>query len=65
MAAQGLKDAVIFEATQIGAYLKMSAIDERTGTEVSVMGPANAPLAPMRALALKKLERALRSPPSD
>ena len=43
---------MIFEFISIGAYVKVSAIDTRTGTEVSIVGD------PRRG-AMRKLERAL------
>lgn len=50
---------VIFEITRIGDAQRVAAIDVATGTEVVVQAPANAALADVRALALRKLERAL------
>ena len=45
---------MIFEFISIGAYVKVSAIDTRTGTEVSIVGdPRRGEVAP------RKLERAL------
>ena len=43
---------VIFELISIGAYVKVSAIDTRTGTGVSIVGDP-------RCGAMRKLERAL------
>ena len=50
---------VIFEITRIGDAQRVAAIDVATGVEVVVQAPANAALADVRALALRKLERAL------
>jgi hypothetical protein len=50
---------VIFEITRIGGALRVAAIDVATGIEVVVQAPANAALVDVRALALRKLERAL------
>jgi hypothetical protein len=38
---------------------RVAAIDVATGVEVVIQAPANAALADVRALALKKLEKAL------
>ena len=50
---------VYFEFTAIGATVKVSAIDALTGTEVSVMAPANAARADLERLALQKLKMRL------
>jgi hypothetical protein len=50
---------VIFEITRVGDVQRIAAIDVQSGVEVVVQAPANAALADVRALALKKLERAL------
>jgi hypothetical protein len=50
---------VIFEITRLGDVQRVAAIDVETGTEVVVQAPAQAGLADVRALALRKLERAL------
>ena len=50
---------VIFEITRIGDAQRVAAIDVATGVEVVVQAPANAALVDVRALALRKLERAL------
>lgn len=51
----------IFEITRIGDVQRVAAIDVETGIEVVVQAPANAALADVRALALRKLERALKT----
>jgi len=51
---------VIFEITRVGDVQRVAAIDVATGTEVVVQAPANASLADVRALALRKLQRALK-----
>ncbi len=56
----GGSDEVIFEITRIGDVQRVAAVDVATGVEVVVQAPANAALADVRALALRKLERALR-----
>ncbi|MFM7345252.1 MAG: DUF6898 family protein [Tagaea sp.] len=50
----------LFEFHQIGAYMKVSALDPESGIEVSIVGPANAPEFTLRANALRKLDAALR-----
>lgn len=50
---------VIFEITRIGDLQRVAAIDVESGVEVVVQAPANAALVDVRALALRKLERAL------
>ncbi|MBC7770611.1 MAG: serine hydroxymethyltransferase [Phycisphaerales bacterium] len=52
---------VIFEVTRIGDAQRVAAIDTATGVEVVVQAPASAALADVRALALRKLERALKA----
>lgn len=49
---------VIFESARLGVYLKVTAVHEATGTEVSVLGPAAGQSA-LRGLALRKLEYVL------
>ena len=61
---------VIFEITRIGDIQRVAAVHAASGIEVVVQAPASAALADVRALALKKLERALASddyasPPPD
>jgi hypothetical protein len=56
----GDPDEVIFEITRIGDAQRVAAVDVATGVEVIVQAPASAALADVRALALRKLERALR-----
>ena len=50
---------VIFEFIAIGAYVKVSAVDTRTGTEVSIVGDPRRGEAALRRVAMRKLERAL------
>lgn len=56
-------DEVIFEITRIGDIQRVAAVHVATGVEVVVQAPAHAAMADVRALALRKLERALQSPP--
>ena len=46
---------VYFEFTAIGGTVKVVAIDAVTGTEVTVIGPANAARSDLQRLALGKL----------
>ena len=47
---------VYFEFTAIGTSVKVVAIDSGTGTEVTVIGPANAARSDLQRLALGKLK---------
>lgn len=47
---------VLFEFRRIGAYVKVSAIDALTATEVSIVGDASAGEMRLKQTALKKLE---------
>jgi hypothetical protein len=51
---------VIIELLQIGQYVKATAMDVTTLTEVSIQGPASAPEAMIKANAVKRLEYVLR-----
>ena len=51
---------VIFEFIAIGAYVKVSAVDTRTGTEVSIVGDPRRGEAALRRIALRKLENAMK-----
>jgi len=57
--------AVFFEITRIGDVQRVAAIDAATGVEVVIQAPANAALADVRALAMRKLERALSGDEGD
>ncbi len=59
VSAGGEDRDVIFEITRVGDVQRVAAVDVATGVEVIVQAPAAAALADVRALALKKLERAL------
>jgi hypothetical protein len=59
VSAGGQDREVIFEITRVGDVQRIAAVDVATGVEVVVQAPASAALADVRALALKKLERAL------
>ncbi len=50
---------VLFEMRRIGAYVKVSAIDAATGTEISIVGDAAAGELRLKQTALRKLEYVL------
>lgn len=50
---------VLFEFRRIGAYVKVSALDSLSGTEVSIVGDAAAGEMRLKQVALKKLEYVL------
>jgi hypothetical protein len=47
---------VLFEFKQIGASVKVTAIDSETGIEASIVGPAGAGDTELRRVALAKLK---------
>lgn len=51
---------VIFEFFPFGQYVKVTAMDVATMTEVSVQGAASAPEQVLKANALKRLEFVMR-----
>jgi hypothetical protein len=53
------KTEVIFEFRQIGDYVKVSAVEPITNTEVSIVGSARADKAALKASALQKLRYVL------
>jgi phosphoheptose isomerase len=61
MAADGDPGEVLFEFTAIGRSMKVVAIHAATGTEVTVVAPANAARADLQRLALQKLLAKMRS----
>ena len=50
----------LLEFQQVGAYVKVSAIDPATGTEVSITGPASAGEAILGRNAVNKLQYVLK-----
>jgi hypothetical protein len=67
MAGGGDKSSgqVFFEFTQLGAQMRVAAIDAATSTEVVVIAPLTASRIQMQNLALAKLRRRLgETPPS-
>ena len=53
------RGAVLFEFIRIGAYVKVIAVDERTGTEVSMVGDPSRSSNYLKRIALQKLERVM------
>jgi hypothetical protein len=51
---------VIFEFMQVGNSVKVTAMDPATLVEVSIIGPANAAQADLRAAALRKLNYVIK-----
>ncbi len=51
---------VIFEFHPVGQYVKVSAMDTQSLTEVSIQGPAGAGEEMLKRNALKRLEYVLR-----
>lgn len=47
---------VLFEFQQIGAYIKVCAIDPVTGTEAVISGPASADQETLKRNAIKRLD---------
>jgi len=52
---------VFFEFTQLGAQMRVAAIDGNTGIEVVVIAPVSATQLQMQNLALAKLKRRLET----
>jgi len=58
--SQLLNREVIMEFFPLGSYVKVSAMDTQTLTEISIQGPANASQETLKANALKRLEYVLK-----
>lgn len=56
MTGDSKSSEVLFEYIPMGAYVKVCAIDAKTGTEVSIVGDARASQNELQRTALKKLE---------
>lgn len=52
-------DEIYFEFVPAGAYVRVTAIHARTGTEATIVGAARAPRAALEQVALNKLRRIL------
>ncbi len=50
---------IYYELVPVGAYIKVIAMEARTGIEVSIVGAARAPQADLQRLARTKLIRKL------
>jgi hypothetical protein len=55
----GPRRSIIFEFFQIGHSVKVTAVDEATGLEVSIVGPATGMRSDLETVARAKLMRAL------
>lgn len=56
---RGRQGAILFEFIRIGAYVKVCAVDERTGTEVSIVGDPTRSPDYLKMIAARKLQRVL------
>lgn len=48
-------DDIVIEFIQQGRFVKVSAVDMKTGQEATIVGDANAPRSTLEKLAVKKL----------
>ena len=53
------RGAVLFEFIRIGAYVKVIAIDERSGTEVSLVGDPSRSSDYLKRIGMQKLQRVM------
>jgi len=53
------KDGVLLEFTRVGNATKVCAIDQKSGTEVSIVGPTSASEADLREVVIRKLKYVL------
>jgi len=51
---------VLFEFTQIGGTMRVTAVDVATGTEVVIQGPASSTAVELRNVARSKLNYVLK-----
>jgi len=54
-----VRSEVLFEFQQVGDYVKVSAVDPLTNTEVAIVGSARASREALKASALRKLRYVL------
>lgn len=54
------EDGYIIEMIQQGRFVKVTAVDPRSGQEVSMVGDAHAPRVHLEQLAVRKLEAVLK-----
>jgi hypothetical protein len=59
MNQSGQKSEILFEFVIQGNYVKATAIESVTGTEASIVGPANAPREALAQAAARKLKYVL------
>jgi hypothetical protein len=62
------RGAVLFEFIRIGAYVKVIAIDESSGTEVSLVGDPARSKDYLKRIGLQKLQRVMerkKNPPKS
>lgn len=52
-------DGIIIEVSILGNVAKVSAIDTRSGTEASIVAPANQPESVLHTAAIRKLRYVL------
>ena len=52
---------VLFEYVRVGAQTRVSAIDPKTGIEVVIVAPTNAPRHQVQQIAMAKLRRKLNA----
>tara|TARA_Y100001968_G_scaffold95276_1_gene85571 strand:+ start:298 stop:510 length:213 start_codon:yes stop_codon:yes gene_type:complete len=57
--------AVLFEFIRVGAYVKVIAVDERTGIEVSIVGDPTRSSDYLERVAMQKLRRVLEKQSSE
>ena len=60
MPASGGKQEIYVEFIVQGGFVKVTAIHAASGTEASIIGPANAPREALSAAAMRKLAYVLK-----
>ena len=63
--SRGSGRAVLFEFIRVGAYVKVIAVDERTGIEVSIVGDPTRSSDYLEHVAMQKLRRVLEKRSSE
>ena len=63
--AMSKRGEVIIEFYRVGAFVKVSAVDVATSTEVSIMGPVNAGEETLTRVVMRKLEYVLERQRKD
>ncbi|MBR7158279.1 MAG: hypothetical protein IKD08_01175 [Alphaproteobacteria bacterium] len=58
--SEEMPQEIFFEFTRIGNVVKVSAIDAKSGTEVSFVAPASTPLDALKLMGRQKLAYVLR-----